>query len=218
MSDYYSPSQRDLQERFDTRRLADLIAGQVMHPELQPQEVQMIANSDMVFVSTVNAAGQPTVSYKGGDIGFVTVIDNATLAIPIYDGNGTFYTTGNVAEVQKIGLLFIDFERPNRLRVHGTAELIFEGPLLESYHEAQFLVQVNISEIYPNCPRYVHKYQRVAKSKFVPAPDVETPIPGWKRIDQVQDALPAHQQGRAEERGGKITMEEYAEQLARGEV
>ena len=218
MSDYYSPPQRDLQERFDTRRLADLIAGQVMHPALQPQEVEMITNSDMVFVSTVNAAGQPTVSYKGGDIGFVTVIDNATLAIPIYDGNGTFYTTGNVAEVQKIGLLFIDFERPNRLRVHGTAELIFEGPLLESYHEAQFLVQVNISEIYPNCPRYVHKYQRVAKSKFVPAPDVETPIPGWKRIDQVQDALPAHQQGRAEERGGKITMEEYAEQLARGEV
>ena len=218
MSDYYSPSQRDLQERFDTRRLADLIAGQIMHPELQPPEVDFITNSDMVFMSTVNADGQPTVSYKGGDIGFVTVIDNATLAIPIYDGNGTFYTTGNVAEVQKIGLLFIDFERPNRLRVHGTAELVFDGPLLESYHEAQFLVQVKISEIYPNCPRYVHKYQRVAKSKFVPAPDIETPIPGWKRIDQVQDALPAHQQGRAEERGGEITMEQYGELLARGET
>ena len=218
MSDYYSPSQRDLQERFDTRRLADLIAGQIMHHELQPPEVDFITNSDMVFMSTVNADGQPTVSYKGGDIGFVTVIDNATLAIPIYDGNGTFYTTGNVAEVQKIGLLFIDFERPNRLRVHGTAELVFDGPLLESYHEAQFLVQVKISEIYPNCPRYVHKYQRVAKSKFVPAPDIETPIPGWKRIDQVQDALPAHQQGRAEERGGEITMEQYGELLARGET
>lgn len=218
MSDYYSQSQRDLQERFDTRRLADLIAGQIMHPELQPPEVDFITNSDMVFMSTVNADGQPTVSYKGGDIGFVSVIDNATLAIPIYDGNGTFYTTGNVAEVQKIGLLFIDFERPNRLRVHGTAELVFDGPLLESYHEAQFLVRVNISEIYPNCPRYVHKYQRVAKSKFVPAPDVETPIPGWKRIDQVQDALPAHQQGRAEERGGEITMEQYGELLARGET
>lgn len=218
MSDYYSQSQRDLQERFDTRRLADLIAGQVMHPELQPQEVEFIANSDMVFISTVNADGQPTVSYKGGDIGFVTVIDSATLAIPIYDGNGTFYTTGNVAEVQKIGLLFIDFERPNRLRVHGTAELIFDGPLLESYHEAQFLVRVRISEVYPNCPRYVHKYQRVAKSKFVPDSKTETPIPGWKRIDQVQDALPAHQQGRAEERGGEITMEQYAELLARGET
>ena len=218
MSDYYSQSQRELQDRFDTRRLADLIAGQIMHPALQPSEVDFITNSDMVFMSTVNADGQPTVSYKGGDIGFVTVIDNATLAIPIYDGNGTFYTTGNVAEVQKIGLLFIDFERPNRLRVHGTAELIFDGPLLESYHEAQFLLQVKISEVYPNCPRYVHKYQRVAKSKFVPVQDVETPIPGWKRIDQVQDALPAHQQGRAEERGGEITMEQYGELLARGET
>lgn len=218
MSDYYSTAQRDLQEKFDTRRLADLIAGQLIHPELQPHEIEFINNSDMVFMSTVNADGQPTVSYKGGDIGFVTVIDNSTLAIPIYDGNGTFYTTGNVAEVQKIGLLFIDFERPNRMRIHGTAELVFDGALLESYHEAQFLVQIRISEIYPNCPRYVHKYQRVAQSKFVPEPGAETPIPGWKRIDDVQAALPAHQQGLAESRGGEITMQEYAELLARGET
>ena len=218
MSDYYSKSQRDLQDKFDTRRLADLISGQLIHPELQPHEIAFIANSDMVFMSTVNADGQPTVSYKGGDVGFVTVIDNSTLAIPIYDGNGTFYTTGNVAEVQKIGLLFIDLERPNRMRIHGTAELIFDGPLLASYHEAQFLVRITITEIYPNCPRYVHKYQRVASSKFVPNPSAETPVPGWKRIDQVQDSLPAHQQGRAESAGGEITMEQYAEMLERGET
>jgi uncharacterized protein len=218
MSDYYSKSQRDLQDRFDTRRLADLISGQLIHAELQPHEIEFVANSDMVFVSTVNKDGQPTVSYKGGDIGFVKVIDTATLAIPIYDGNGTFYTTGNVSEVQKIGLLFIDFERPNRMRIHGTAELIFDGPLLESYHEAQFLVRIRIAEIYPNCPRYVHKYQRLAKSRFVPDPNIETPVPGWKRIDEVQDKLPAHQQGLAEKRGGEITMEQYAELLARGET
>jgi uncharacterized protein len=218
MSDYYSTSQRDLQDRFDTRRLADLIAGQLIHAELQTHEVQFIANSDMVFMSTVNDDGQPTVSYKGGDIGFVKVIDTSTLVIPIYDGNGTFYTTGNIAEVQKIGLLFIDFERPNRMRIHGTADLVFDGPLLESYHEAQFLVRIRIAEIYPNCPRYVHTYQRVAKSKFVPDPGKETPVPGWKRIDAVQASLPAHQQGRAEERGGEITMEQYAALLESGEA
>jgi uncharacterized protein len=218
MSDYYSKAQRDLQDKFDTRRLADLIAGQLIHAELRPQEVQFISNSDMVFVSTVNKDGQPTVSYKGGDIGFIKVIDTSTLIFPIYDGNGTFYTTGNVAEEQKIGLLFIDLERPNRMRIHGTADLIFDGPLLESYHEAQFLIRVRIAEIYPNCPRYVHKYQRVTKSKFVPDPDKETPVPGWKRIDAVQHALPAHQQGRAEERGGQITMEQYAALLENGET
>ena len=218
MSDYYSQSQRELQDRFDTRRLADLIAGQLIHPVLAPPEVEMIEASDMVFMSTVNKDGQPTVSYKGGGIGFIKVIDSSTLSIPIYDGNGTFYTTGNVAEVQKIGLLFIDFERPNRMRIHGTAELIYDGPLLASYHEAQFLVQIKITEIYPNCPRYVHKYQRLASSRFVPNPEVETPTPGWKRIDQVQAALPAHQQGRAETSGGEITMEQYAEMLARGDT
>ena len=218
MADYFSPSQRELQDKFDTRRLADTIAGQLIHADLHPQDEQFISNSDMVFLSTVNQNGQPTVSYKGGDIGFIKVIDASTLIIPIYDGNGTFYTTGNVAEEHKIGLLFIDFERPNRLRIHGTAELVFEGPLLESYHEAQFLVRVKIAEIYPNCPRYVHKYQRVAKSKFVPDPTKETPVPAWKRIDQIQAQLPAHQQSLAEQHGGEITMEEYGEMLERGET
>lgn len=218
MSDYFSKSQRALQDRFDTRRIADTIAQQLIHTDLQPPEVQFIANSDMVFISTVNQDGQPTVSYKGGDIGFVKVIDSATLVIPIYDGNGTFYTTGNVAEEQKIGLLFIDFERPNRMRIHGTAELVFGGPLLASYHEAQFLIRVKIAEIYPNCPRYVHKYKRVAKSKFVPDPGKETPVPAWKRIDQIQDQLPAHQQGLAEENGGEITMEQYGKLLESGET
>ena len=217
-SDYYSVSQRRLQDRFDTRRLADLIAGQLIHADLQPPEIEFILNSDMVFVSTVNADGQPTVSYKGGETGFVRVLDTKTLIMPIYDGNGTFYTTGNIAEVGKIGLLFIDFEHPNRLRIHGTAEMIFGGPLLASYHEAQFLLRIDITEVYPNCPRYVHKYQRVATSKFVPNSETQTPIPGWKRIDAVQDALPTHQQGLAEQRGGEITMEQYAALLARGET
>ena len=57
MSDYYSQSQRALQDKFDTRRLADTIAGGLIHSELHPPEVQMIANSDMVFVSTVNQQG-----------------------------------------------------------------------------------------------------------------------------------------------------------------
>jgi uncharacterized protein len=218
MADYYSSSQRDLQDRFDTRRLADLIAGQLIHKELQPPDIAFIANSDMVFMSTVNKDGQPTVSYKGGEIGFVKVIDPSTLAIPIYDGNGTFYTTGNVSEVQKIGLLFIDFERPNRMRIHGAASLVFDGPLVADYHEAQFVVRVEIAEIYPNCPRYVHKYQRVGASRFVPNPQRETPVPDWKRIDAVQSSLPAHQQGKAEQNGGQITMDEYAELLARDET
>jgi uncharacterized protein len=218
MSDYYSQSQRALQDKFDTRRLADTIAGGLIHSELHQPEVQMIASSDMVFISTVNQHGQPTVSYKGGDVGFVRVIDNSTLVMPVYDGNGTFYTTGNLGEEQKIGLLFIDFERPNRIRIHGTAELVFEGPLLESYHEAQFLIRVRITEVYPNCPRYVHKYQRVAKSKFVPDPGKETPHPAWKRIDQLRDQLPVHQQGLAEHYGGEITMEEYGALLESGET
>lgn len=218
VTDYYSDAQRQLQDRFDTRRLADTIATGLIHGQLQPHEVAFVENSDMVFVSTVNQDGQPTVSYKGGDIGFVKVMDASTLIFPVYDGNGTFYSFGNVAETSKIGLLFIDFEHPNRMRIHGTAELLFDSPLMVHYHEAKFLVRVTIAEIYPNCPRYVHKYQRLAKSKYVPDVFKQTPFPAWKRIDEIQDKLPVNQQGLAGDHGGEITLEQYGEMIQRGEI
>lgn len=45
-------------------------------------------------------------------------------------------------------------------------------------------------EVFPNCPRYIHKYQLVERSKFVPHAGVATPIPAWKQFDWAKDVLP----------------------------
>jgi predicted pyridoxine 5'-phosphate oxidase superfamily flavin-nucleotide-binding protein len=139
----------------------------------------------------VDAAGQPTCSYKGGDPGFITVVNETTLAFPNYDGNGMYLSMGNVAATHAVGLLFIDFERQNRMRVDGTATIGYDDPLLARHPEAQFIVRVHAERIYPNCPRYIHKYHLVERSAFVPRPAVPTPIPGWKRSDWAADVLPA---------------------------
>ncbi|WP_252405354.1 pyridoxamine 5'-phosphate oxidase family protein, partial [Escherichia coli] len=75
----------------------------------------------------------PTVSYKGGGPGFVTVVDAATLAFPGYDGNGMFYSMGNIEGQAKVGLLFIDFETPHRVRVQGHARMLRDDPLMAGY-------------------------------------------------------------------------------------
>lgn len=195
----YSPASRALQDQFDTRRLADRLADVKVHHTFTPEDRQFIERQDMFFIATVDATGQPTCSYKGGQPGFVSVVGDHTLAFPNYDGNGMFLSMGNVMESRAVGLLFIDFELQRRMRVDGSARIVFEDPLLAQYPEAQFIVRVDALRIYPNCPRYIHKYRLEQRSSFVPQPNARTPVPVWKNADWARDVLPANDPARSPE-------------------
>jgi predicted pyridoxine 5'-phosphate oxidase superfamily flavin-nucleotide-binding protein len=187
----YSPAARELQDRFDTRRLADRLVRVTVHDRFTADDRTFIEQLDMFFLASVDATGQPTCSYKGGDPGFVRVVDDRTLVFPNYDGNGMFLSMGNVAATHRVGLLFIDFQGQDRIRVEGSVTLAFDDALLASYPEAQFIVRVTVERIYPNCPRYIHHYQLVERSAFVPRAAVQTPVPGWKQTHWAADVLPA---------------------------
>jgi hypothetical protein len=187
----YSDASRRLQDRFDTRRLADRLADVKVHQAFTDTDREFIEAQDMFFLATVDEHGQPTCSYKGGAPGFVTILDATTLAFPCYDGNGMYLSLGNLTQTGRVGLLFVDFERQRRLRVEGAAELAFEHRLMPRYPEAQGVVLVRAMAIYPNCPRYVHQYRLVERSSFVPRSGQVTPTPDWKRSDWARDVLAA---------------------------
>lgn len=191
MSRGYSDASRALQDRFDTRRLADRLEAVKVHAEFTEADRDFIQARDMFFLATVDQKGQPTCSYKGGDPGFVTVVDAVTLAFPNYDGNGMYLSMGNVSQTGRVGLLFIDFEQQRRMRVEGHAQLDFDPHVMARYPECQFVVRVRATAIYPNCPRYVHHYALIERSAFVPHSGVPTPTPDWKRSDWARDVLPA---------------------------
>jgi hypothetical protein len=209
MSRLYGPLHRSLQDRFDTRRLADNTEARVVLTEIPPEHKAFIESRDMFFLSTIDHQGRPTVSYKGGDPGFVRVLDNKTVAFPCYDGNGMFYSMGNLLGNQHVGMLFINFEKPHRLRLQGIASVSDDDSLLSEYAEAQLIVRVTVTEIFRNCPRYVHHYKKIEPSKFVPRTAGETPIAPWKRVDDIQAVLPARDRARAEREGGLISRAEY---------
>ncbi len=186
---FYNPGARSLQEKFDTRRLADREAEVIVADEIDGGYVEWIESRDMFFLSSVGPDGQPTCSYKGGDPGFIRVVDSKTLAWPNYDGNGMYLSMGNIKETAKVGLLFIDFEHPNRMRVHGEATLHFDDPLLAEFPEAQFMVRLHVTKVFPNCPRYVHRMKLEKRSDFVPREACTTPVPGWKRAPWASDVL-----------------------------
>ena len=190
MSRIYQPEHRAFQERFDTVRLADRIEEVQRRERLTPADRELIASRDMFFLATADRDGRPTCSYKGGDPGFVRCLDDATLVFPSYDGNGMYLSLGNATMNPSVGLLFIDFESPRRLRVHGEASAVpIDDEWRQVYPEAELLVRVAVREVFPNCGRYIHKYQLVERSRFVPHAGVETPVPGWKRADWARDVL-----------------------------
>ena len=186
----YHDGNRTLQDRFDTRRLADRIEQVLCHDEIADYDRSFIEDADMFFLATAGPDGQPTVGYRGGDPGFVRIVDERTIAFPNYNGNGMYVAMGNVLRNPKVGMLFIDFERGNRLRYHGEASIDLEDPLAADFEGAQFVVRVRATEIYSNCPRYVHKMQRVERSVFVPREGCDVPVPGWKKSDWAIDVLP----------------------------
>src|ERR1700731_4118900 len=184
MSDIYGEHHRALQHKFDTVRLADRVDELVVRPELAGDQKAFIETRDMFFLTSIDHRGYPTCSYKGGAPGFVKVLDKTTIAFPNYNGNGMFLSMGNISGNGKVGMLFLDFETPHRVRVHGTASIDPHDPLLAQFQGAELVVRVAITETFINCPRYVHKYQRLQTSKYAPqAGYAAPPPPQWKRID-----------------------------------
>lgn len=181
---------RHLQGQFDTTRLADRIDDLLVHDVFTDDDKAFIEARDMFFLATADAEGRPTCSYKGGAPGFVRVVDERTLAFPCYDGNGMFLSMGNVVVNPHVGMLFLDLENAWRMRVDGQATIDREDPLLGLWHEAQFVVRVTPRAVYPNCPRYIHRYQLLERSDFVPTVECTTPVPDWKRSDWAVDVLP----------------------------
>lgn len=186
----YDKANRAFQDRFDTRRLADRIESRLVVDNIDDEDREFIERRDMFFLATVDHRGYPTCSYKGGDPGFVRVLDARTIAFPNYDGNGMYLSIGNAAGQHKVGLLFIDWESPKRLRIHGDATIDFDDPLIREYAEAQFVVRVRVLEVFPNCPRYIHRYALVERSRFVPKGGSTTPVPDWKKSEWAADVLP----------------------------
>jgi predicted pyridoxine 5'-phosphate oxidase superfamily flavin-nucleotide-binding protein len=187
----YHEGSRRLQDQFDTRRLADRIDERVVHDSIDDRDRAFIEARDMFFLATADEEGRPQCSYKGGEPGFVRVVGPDTIAFPVYNGNGMYLSAGNVLVNPHVGLLFIDFEERRRMRLNGVASVDPNDPLLAEYPEAQLVVRVRATEVFPNCPRYIHEYRLVARSRFVPKEGCETPVPAWKRSEWAHDALPA---------------------------
>jgi len=191
MSEFFHEGNRKLQDQFETRPMADRLVDAIVSNQISPEDKEFIEEQNMFFFATVDKEGRPNCSYKGGSAGLVQVIDESTLAFPLYDGSGMYMSAGNVLVNEFVSLLFVDFQQQARLRLNGSAFVQDNDPLLEHWPEAEMVLRVKIREMFPNCPRYIHKMELIEESAFIPKQHCETPAPDWKRLEMVADVLPA---------------------------
>jgi predicted pyridoxine 5'-phosphate oxidase superfamily flavin-nucleotide-binding protein len=187
--DLYGPGARALQDRFDSRRLADRLVDITLHGELDAGDIELIREQPAVWVATVDPDGWPDLSYKGGEPGFVQVVDPGELRIPVYNGNGMWRTLGNVLDDDRVALLFIDERRPWRVRVHGRATVATDEASTAGFHGAEAVLVVRVARVFPNCGRYIHRGGEL--SPFVPREGHEPPVPEWKQLPFLNEVLPA---------------------------
>jgi predicted pyridoxine 5'-phosphate oxidase superfamily flavin-nucleotide-binding protein len=186
----YHAGMRTLQDRFDTRRLADRLDERLGRTVFTEQDKAFIESRPLFFLATADAQGRPDCSYKGGVPGFVRVVAADELEFPSYDGNGQFRSLGNINANSGVGLLFIDFESPKRLRVNGDASVLDDPAALARHHGAQLVVRVRARRIFPNCPRYIHQSAGAELSADAPRAGHEPPVAAWKSMPIVADVLP----------------------------
>ena len=190
MTEFYQSGHRQLQEEFQSTALADRLEEIIVVPALDADAQTFISQQDHFFLTTVDADGFPTVSYKGGHTGFVHVQDETTLLFPCFDGNGMWFSMGNIADHGKIGMLFINTVEPHRLRVHGTARLVRDPDVLARWKDVGLAVEVSLTRVWINCPRYIHPMEQRGQSQHVPSDERDTEPAEWKSLDLVADVVP----------------------------
>ena len=216
MSRMFAEDHRKLQDLFGTRAMADHLEATDFRETIDDASKRFIEERDMVFLATLDHENRPTVSYKGGDPGFLRVPDSGTVLFPSYDGNGMYLSMGNIGGQGEVGMLFIDFEVPRRLRLQGVATVSDDPALTGLWKEAQLAIRVSVTGLWVNCPRYVHRYRKVQAARHVPRSGGDTPFAGWKRIDTMSTLLSEAERAEVD-RLGPISEEEWVAMVDAGD-
>jgi hypothetical protein len=124
---------------------------------LDDAAVRLIAASPLVLVSSHDADGRCDVTPRGGQLGFVTVLDEHHLAIPDATGNRRLDTVRNVVATGQAGLLFLIPGRDQTLRINGRACVTADPDVLERVEAVGkrpvTAIVVRADEVYAHCPK-----------------------------------------------------------------
>jgi predicted pyridoxine 5'-phosphate oxidase superfamily flavin-nucleotide-binding protein len=147
---FYHDGMRELQDRYDGRRVADALEKHRLHFEFWEQDRKLIEEARFFFIAT-SYQDNVDCSMRSGDPGFVRITGLDTLEFPEYDGNNMYRTLGNIHRNPNVGLLFVRLDgKTFRTRIRGKATIDDSAETLAGHHGAKVVVRVKCD--FPKLP------------------------------------------------------------------
>ena len=161
----FTPSVKAIQtEKGSRSSYARMESGGSWETTVTPELEAFLAELDMFYLGTANAAGQPYIQYRGGSPGFLKKVDEKTLGFADFGGNRQYITLGNLAENPQAFIFLMDYARSRRIKVWGKARIVDDDPaLLDRLRDPAYpgkveraiLFQIEAWDV--NCPQHIHK-------------------------------------------------------------
>jgi predicted pyridoxine 5'-phosphate oxidase superfamily flavin-nucleotide-binding protein len=125
-------------------------------PMLEKTSIQFIQNSPFMLISSISKDGNVDISPKGGEPGFVRVIDENHLAFLDKAGNKKLHTVQNLENTSKVGLMFMIPGIGDFLRIYGEAYAVNDTQMIAELggnsRENKLVFHVEITKVFPHCP------------------------------------------------------------------
>jgi hypothetical protein len=146
-SPFYHDGMRELQDRFDGRRVADGLEKHRLHFEFWEQDRKLIEEARFFFIAT-SYRDNVDCSMRSGDPGFVRITGPDTLEYPEYDGNNMYRTLGNIHRNPNVGLLFVRLDdKTFRTRIRGKATIHDSAQTPAGHHGAKVVVRIKCEDL-----------------------------------------------------------------------
>ena len=121
----FTPAVKSQQERFGSRAgYASMEEKGGWQDKVSSDLKGFIAERDSLYMATTSSEGHPYIQHRGGEKGFLKVLDEKTLAFADFSGNRQYVTLGNLSENNRAFIFLMDYENQRRIKIWGRAEVV----------------------------------------------------------------------------------------------
>ena len=162
----FTPKVKEQQELHNSRRQYEHVE-QAGRPDLHlsPEDQEFIRQRDEFYMATVSETGWPYIQYRGGERGFLRVIDDHTLGFADLRGNRQYISIGNLNHDSRVALFLMDYPNQQRLKIFGRVK-IYEGDetareLIHKFNSAgeatpaERAIMIEVEAFDWNCPQHI---------------------------------------------------------------
>jgi uncharacterized protein len=158
----FTDAVRGAQEKYGTRDFNARLEASERTPDLDDNIIAFIRSRDSIYFGTASADGRPYIQHRGGEPGFIKMLNSRTLGFAEYPGNKQMITTGNLAENPQAYIFLMDYPSRQRIKLWGRADIVDDPDFVKSVteenpgrHQSERALRFQVDAWDINCPKYI---------------------------------------------------------------